>query len=403
MRNIAVERLDIPPVPEQPVEIVERKGIGHPDTICDGIMEEVSLALSHEYRKAFGFIPHYNVDKGLLIAGTADHRLGGGRIIKPMRFIFGDRATFEVNGKRVPVDEIAIKAAKQWLGRNLPHIDPERNFIFQAELRPGAPELVSIFQRTRGPLKANDTSAAVGYAPLSETEQLVLESERFLNSVSFKNAFPETGQDVKVMGYRVEQCLHLTVAMPLIDRFVLDEEFYFRRKAQAIEALKAYLDSIRHSTTCVHVYMNTLDSPSKGIEGMYLSVLGTSAEDGDSGQVGRGNRVNGVISMNRPTSAEAAAGKNPVSHVGKIYNVLSHKLAQRIYGEVPGLREVYLLLCSQIGLPIDQPQVAVAQLILEPGIRLESVKSKAEAIIDDELAAIERLVEDLTQGRYGLY
>ena len=66
---------------------------------------------------------------------------------------------------------------------------------------------------------------------------------------------------------------------------------------------------------------------------MYLTLLGTSAEQGDSGQVGRGNRVCGLISLNRPMSVEAAAGKNPVSHVGKIYNVLAHELAMRIYAE----------------------------------------------------------------------
>lgn len=403
MRNIWVERLAAPSVPEQPIEIVERKGTGHPDTICDGIMEHVSLALSREYRRTFGFIPHYNVDKGLLIAGVAEHRLGGGQILKPMRFIFGDRATFEIGGRHVPVQDIVIDAAKQWLRDNLPRVDPERHVVYEADLRPGAPELVSIFQPLRGLLKANDTSAAVGYAPLSETEQLVLETERFLNSATFKEAFPETGEDVKVMGFRVEQCLHLTVAMPLLDRYVFDEEFYFRRKAQIAEALEAHLDSLRSTITCDRIYLNTLDTPGKGVEGMYLSVLGTSAEDGDSGEVGRGNRVNGVISLNRPASAEAAAGKNPVSHPGKIYNLLSHKLAERIQKEVSGLREVYVWLCSQIGLPIDQPCVAAAQLILEPGLRLESVSGKVEAIIEDELGTIERLIEDLTAGRYAVY
>lgn len=403
MRNLRVERLKAPPVPEQPIEIVERKGIGHPDTICDGIMEEVSLALSHEYLGSFGFIPHYNVDKGLLIAGTAEHRLGGGQILKPMRFIFGDRATFEVGGTAVPVEEIAVEAAKGWLRRHLPNLDPEQHLVYQVELRPGAPELAGIFRPSQGPLKANDTSAAVGYAPLSETEQLVLEAERFLNSATFKKAFPETGQDVKVMGFRVEQRLHLTVAMPLLDRYVPAEEFYFRRKAEAAEALQAHLDALRRTITCVQIYVNTLDTPGKGVEGMYLSVLGTSAEDGDSGEVGRGNRANGVIPLHRPTSAEAAAGKNPAGHPGKIYNVLSHKLAGRIHGEVEGLREVYVWLCSQIGSPLDRPLVAAAQLILEPGVRLERVARKVEAIVEDELAALERLTEELIQGKYRLY
>lgn len=403
VRNISIERLHVTPLCEQAIEIVERKGIGHPDSICDGIMEHVSQVLAAEYRRRFGFIPHYNLDKGMLVAGAAEHKPGGGCILVPMRLILGDRATFDVGGEQVPVKEIAIKAAKEWFRANLPPIDPERDVIYQVELLPGAPELASIFQRTSGPLKANDTSAAVGYAPLTETERLVFEAEHFLNSAAFKREFPESGYDVKVMGFRVGQSLDVTVAMPLIDRYVTSEEFYLKRKKQIVEALQTHLDSLHDERTHVQISLNTLDAPGKGIEGMYLSVVGTSAEDGDSGEVGRGNRVNGVISLRRPASAEAAAGKNPVSHVGKIYNVLSHKLAQRIYGEVPGLREVYIWLGSQIGLPIDQPRIAAAQLILEPGVRLPPTAKRVERLIDDELANIAAFTEELVEGKYRIY
>lgn len=37
--------------------------------------------------------------------------------------------------------------------------------------------------------------------------------------------------------------------------------------------------------------------------GMYLTVLGTLAEDADSGEVGLGNQVNGLIPMNRPSGS----------------------------------------------------------------------------------------------------
>jgi S-adenosylmethionine synthetase len=88
---------------------------------------------------------------------------------------------------------------------------------------------------------------------------------------------------------------------------------------------------------------------------MYLSVLGTSADDADSGAVGRGNQVNGIIALHRPRGSEAAAGKNPVSHVGKIYSVLTHLLADQIYTQVSGVREVVVWLCSRIGDPVDRP------------------------------------------------
>jgi len=403
LQHIWVGRLETPALSEQPIEIVERKGIGHPDTICDGIMEEVSRSLSREYLYAFGFIPHYNVDKGLLIAGAAEHRLGGGRVLKPMRFIFGDRATFEVDGKRLPVEEIVVNAAKRWLSRNLPRIDLDRHMVYQVELREGAPELAGIFRKARGLLKANDTSAAVGYAPLTETERLVLEAERFLNSPPFKGMFPETGQDVKVMGFRVKRSIDLILAMPLLDRYVTGEAFYFRRKEEIVHALQVHIGPLLRDIVRVHISFNTLDLQGKGVEGMYLSVLGTSAEDGDSGEVGRGNRVNGVISLNRPVPAEAASGKNPISHPGKIYNVLSHKLAERIHQEVPGIREVYVWLCSQIGSPIDQPRIAAAQLVLDPDMRPNGISSEVKGIIQDELSTIGKLVEDLVAGKYRLY
>jgi S-adenosylmethionine synthetase len=134
--------------------------------------------------------------------------------------------------------------------------------------------------------------------------------------------------------------------------------------------------------------------------GMYLSVLGTSAEDADSGEVGRGNQVNGLIALNRPRGSEAAAGKNPVSHVGKIYNVLTHLLAARIHKAVPGLREVVVWLCSRIGEPVDRPQMASVQIHLEPGVTLANVADPIRQVVKEELERMPLFCQDLAQGRY---
>ena len=404
-RNILVERLHAAPVGEQEVEIVERKGLGHPDSVCDAIMEAVSRALVREYLDRFGVVLHHNLDKGMLVAGQAEHRLGGGRIIAPMRLIFGDRATTEMLGQSVPVPDIAVATAKEWLRQNLRFVDPERHVDYQVEIAPGSQALTEIFRSgpRQGLLGANDTSAAVGYAPLTETERLVLQTEGYLNSEAFKELFPESGTDVKIMGFRARHLLHLTVAMPLVDRFIASEEGYFRRKQLILEAIQTFADARREGLHEVRVYLNTLDRPGHGVAGMYLTVLGTSAEDGDSGQVGRGNRVNGVIALNRPASAEAAAGKNPVAHTGKIYNLLSHRIADEIYRGVPGLREVYVWLCSQIGQPIDRPKVASAQLVVERGVRFPPLARRAREIIDRELANIDQFVAELVAGDLGVH
>lgn len=396
MRSIFVEHLPNIPVGRQDVELVERKGVGHPDSICDAIMEAVSVALSQTYIEMCGRVLHHNIDKSLLVAGQTTPALGGGTVDAPMRLVFGDRATTEWDGQSIDVGDIATTTARRWLRDHLRFVDPERHILFQNEIKPGSPELVDIFDREV--LGANDTSAAVGYAPLTETERLVLTTERRLNDPAFKAEFPEAGEDVKVMGVRQGRELVLTVALAFVDRFIPDEKTYFDRKAAIQQRLQEELQAQLNDLDRVRVDINTLDEPGRGLGGMYLTVLGTSAEGADGGQVGRGNRVNGVISLNRPMGTEAAAGKNPVSHVGKIYTLLTHQMASRIYSSVEPVEEVYVWLCSQIGQPIDRPLIASAQVILEPGVGLPEVEADVRQIIDDELARINSFTERLARG-----
>jgi len=400
IQDILVERLSGPGVGEGKVEIVERKGLGHPDSICDAIMEEISLSLSREYIKRFGVILHHNIDKGLLVAGRVERSFGGGRVVEPMRLIFGDRATFQVGDKTIPVEEIAVNTAREWLKENLRFVDPEAHVVYQVEIRPTSLELQDIFLRGGEILGANDTSAAVGYAPLTDTERLVLESELYLNSREFKERFPETGEDVKIMGFRKDKELTLTVAMPFIDRYIEDETSYFEKKDRVYSAIKDFVLPKCRKLDKVHLHFNTLDRVDRGLNGIYLSVLGTSAEDADSGEVGRGNRVNGIIALNRPSAAEAAAGKNAVSHVGKIYNILTHKMAHTIYENVDGIKEVYVWLASQIGSPINRPVMVSAQVLPEPGAPFSTISRKIKEIIEKDLNEIDLFCNALLQGKY---
>ncbi len=396
---VVVEMFKGKSITEHRVEIVERKGTGHPDQMCDSIMEAISLALCREYLDRFGTILHHNIDKGLLAAGRVEKRFGGGRVVRPMELIIGDRATFRASGQEVPVGDIAVTAAKAWIRQNLRFVDPERHIRYRVALAPGSEELTDIFARSGAVRVANDTSAAVGYYPLSPTERAVLEMERVLNSKEFKIRFPQTGEDVKVMGARKGRELDLTVAMPLMARHVTSEQDYFATKAAILAEMRDIAGG-QSGFGRIALQYNTLDVTGRGLGGVYMSLLGTSAEDADSGQVGRGNRVNGLISMNRPMGTEAAAGKNPVSHVGKIYNVLAHKMAREIYQGIEGIKEVYVLLLSRIGAPIDQPQIATAQLLLEKGRRINEISAKVEAIFEREFADINSFCADLARGKY---
>ena len=397
MRKIVVNQLNQVPLAKQGIEIVERKGLGHPDFICDSIMNEISVALSKEYMKRFGQIVHHNIDKGLLVAGETQGRFSGGKVTKPMLLIFGDRATYEVEKERIDVDKVAIETAKDWFKTKLRFVDPDEHVKYQVEIKPGSAELTDIFSRKGEFLGANDTSAAVGYAPLTLTESLVLETERYLNSPDFKRKFPESGEDIKVMALRRNDHLELTVAMAFVDRFVKSEGDYFSKKKSVFEAMKAFVDS--KSSIKADLSFNTLDVEGRGLSGIYTTVTGTSAEEADSGEVGRGNRVNGIISLNRPSSSEAAAGKNPVSHVGKIYNLLSFRIADRIVKDVPGVEEAYVWLLSRIGIPIDQPAIASAQLVLSKTTRIEDVSSQTRDILDDEFANLGKFTKDLAEGK----
>jgi S-adenosylmethionine synthetase len=397
MDEIHIQEIIGPTAGESEVEIVERKGLGHPDTICDLVMERISQALYREYLRRCGRIMHYNCDKGLLVAGQVERCFGGGRVLEPMRLVIGDRATLV---KEFDVSQVAVETAKSWFRENLPEVDPERHLAFQVEFKGGSEELTGIFRDAGAMSMANDTSAAVGYAPLTETERLALDAESFLNAPKFKINYPESGRDVKIMAIRIGAQLNLTVAMPLLDKWVANEADYFRRKEAIrlalVSYLKSRLDRIRDAT----VSLNTLDRSGLGLSGIYLSVLGTSAEDADSGEVGRGNQVNGVIALNRPRGSEAAAGKNPVSHVGKIYNVLTHLLARQIHHEVSGVREVIVWLCSRIGDPVDRPQVASVQVKLEKGVYMTEVADPIRRIVIREFARLQSFCQALAEGKY---
>ena len=398
MRNVLVAELKQVALEEQPLEICERKGLGHPDSICDAVMNQVSIELSAEYLRRFDTILHHNLDKGLLAAGETQVNFGGGEVISPILIVYGDRATFDVGEERVPVNEIAIRSTKEWLKRNIRFIDPDVHVRYQSEIKPGAASLQDIFVRRGKFLGANDTSAAVGFAPMTETENLILNLERHLNSPAFKKEFPESGEDIKIMGLRRDRKLDLTVAMAFVDRFISGEEEYFRKKAEIVDAINEFIN-VNYEFDEVNVGLNILDAHGRGIGGLYLTVLGTSAEGGDSGQVGRGNNVIGVIPLNRPVSSEAAAGKNPVSHVGKIYNVLSYRIAEQVSKRVNGVKETYIWLLSNIGQPINEPKVVSAQVILEDGVELREISPEIEEVIAHEFDHLSEFCMDLAKGK----
>ncbi len=387
------------PARESVVEVVERKGIGHPDTICDGLAEALSRALSRRYVAAFGEIQHHNVDKALLRAGRSEPAFGGGRVTAPMDVYLAGRATPFGEGGEEALHEVALKSAQDWLEQNLHALDAREHVRVHPLLRPTSAALRGLFTRSSGDApRANDTSLGVGYAPASHLETLALSLSERLNRASHE-ARPAWGEDIKVMGARVVDRVDLAIACAIVDAHVRGVEDYIEQK-QAIEALARELTE-EAGLVPGRVSVNAADRPAES--DLYLTVTGTSAEAGDDGQAGRGNRANGLITPYRPMSLEAAAGKNPVSHVGKIYNVAAFEIADAVVRTLEPVTSARCLLVSRIGSPVAEPDLVHVALETIDGAVYGDLEEAIAAIVDPALRRLPARVRDFLDGVVALF
>jgi S-adenosylmethionine synthetase len=397
-RNIIVEKGDYTPVAQREVEIVERKGLGHPDSLIDGIMEEISRELSRAYIKEFGKILHHNVDKGQICGGGTQVDFGGGMFTKPIYILLSGRATEKANGKTFPVHHIAQEAAHKYLKHAVPNLNLEDDVEIESRISTGSSDLVDLFLRGPKIPLSNDTSFGTGFAPFTDLERVVLESEKLLNSPDYKKAHPEVGSDIKVMGAREKDRIRLTVACAFVSKHIPDVDTYVKRKDRVRDDLLKLAAKLTKKP--VEIFVNTADDVAN--KSVYITLTGTSAEMGDDGSVGRGNRVNGLITPMRPMTMEAAAGKNPVNHVGKIYSVMASEIAYSISKEHPDIEEVTLTLLSQIGKPIDQPKVASVSIIAKDS-DFERLKAMARREVDSRLENITDVTNKIVEGKSSMF
>ncbi|MFA5613088.1 MAG: methionine adenosyltransferase [Methanoculleus sp.] len=398
-RNISVERLDQIPIERQRVELVERKCLGHPDSLADGIAESISRALSRAYLEECGTVLHHNTDQGEVVAGESIPKFGGGRITKPIYFLISGRATKAFDGVNIPADAIAVEAARDYVRTILPTINMDRDIIVDCRMGAGSTDLCDVFQSSSGKIpRANDTSFGVGHAPFSEAESITKGVSAFIDE-KLRPRYPAIGQDCKIMCLRDGDTFTLTVAMAFVDSYCSGITEYIEQKRVLTEEITAVAK--RFTKRNVNVAINTADD--LNCASVFLTVSGTSAEMGDDGSVGRGNRANGLITPNRPMSMEATSGKNPVNHIGKIYNLLATRIAQDCVAGVDGIEEIYIRMLSQIGYPIDQPHVASAQILTKPGADIVSIKPDVEGIIDGWLEEITTVTEKVIRGELSTF
>jgi S-adenosylmethionine synthetase len=380
----------------QPVEIVERKGVGHPDTMCDALAEELSRNLCRFYLDNFGLVLHHNVDKALLWGGTSQTKFGGGKIIAPIEIFLAGRATSEYRGIKVPIDQLVEDSCRQWLKTNFHALDAERDVKLHSLIRPGSSDLVELYlrQEKTGIALANDTSCGVGYAPLSELELIALNVERTLNAADSKALHPEIGEDIKVMAVRDHENIELTVSCAFVDSFISDVDDYVNKKSLLAARVEKIVAGFTEREA--RVIINAADNISNG--SLYMTVTGTSAESGDDGEVGRGNRINGLITPYRPMNMEAAAGKNPVTHVGKLYNIVAQQIAYTVVRQLDDVDEAYCYLVSRIGSPIKEPMIVDIRVALAEGGSIDGMQETIDDIVHSKLDGMEQVGHNLING-----
>jgi len=397
--DLVIRRRDSASPGAQEVEVVERKGLGHPDTVCDAVAEQICVRLCRHYQERFGRILHHNVDKVLLVGGQSAASFGGGTVIEPIEIYLAGRVTREFRGSPIPADEIAVDACREWLKAHLRNLDVDRSVRIFPRLRPGSVELADVFARGGDLPRANDTACGVGFSPLTELERVVLEVERTLNDEETKRTHPEIGEDIKVMATRHGKTVDLTVGCAFVSRFVDDEHDYLRKKEIAGALV---VDAARRAAALdVRAIINPADDVAKGK--VFLTVTGTSAEAGDDGEAGRGNRSSGLITPYRPMTIESVAGKNPVSHVGKLYNLAARRIATSITDHVPDVPGVECVLVSEIGRVISDPRFVDVRLGIDRDDAGENVTKQVSDIVRFELDHLADLRWAILDGQVALY
>lgn len=402
--DLVVERGIAPP---SDLVIVERKGWGHPDTLADHLAERLSRVYAQYTLERFGAVLHHNFDKLGLLGGASEVRYGAGRMVAPVRVLVNGRATRSCGGETIPVDELIQHEVVAYVRERLPeldgHVSIELNVTSNSSpgaviTGDGSSERKRWFApasaddlRERKQLFANDTSLGTGWAPENRVESFVRTLVDHLSGPEgFRVDRPWCGSDVKVMAHALAEDLDVVLAVPQKCAHVGSRAAYLAN-AETVLAECERLAARDLPDVHTRFQLNARDIP-EGDE-LYLTYTGSSIESGDEGVVGRGNRVNGLITPLRPMNVEGANGKNPVYHVGKLYNVAAQRIARRLHEKTGAYAEVHLI--SATGRRLDRPWRIVVRLA-EDGDELAD--DKLRALLLKTLDAFPTLTEEIIFG-----
>jgi S-adenosylmethionine synthetase len=383
-------------------ETIERKGVGHPDTIADALAAKISLEYSkYTLNHCDDLILHHQVDKVMVIGGKTEVSFGKGRFIEPIKIIVAGRASNSYQGKKIPVDDIVKSAVKGYFGILFPMLKFSKDYIVLNNLTsyagPGTiasskGAIANMFtpknnREVRGyeRLVANDTSYCIAYSPYSKLEFAVLEIEKFLNSRNTKQKYPWLGSDIKIMAFRNQNIVSITSCIPQIAKYVKSLDAYKQNLDQIGKTIykkfSYYLPKYK-----VSISLNTKDDYEK--MNVYLTVTGSSLS-GDIGVTGRGNRSNGIITSNRPMSMEGTNGKNPRYYSGFVYAVLTKNLSNEIFKKTG--KENVVEIVSQNGGLLSEPW--------KVRIITKADKNTVLNVVENGLKNINFITDDFIKGK----
>ena len=394
---------------EKDFEIVERKGMGHPDTIADDLAEHLSRVYSKYTVEHYGTVLHHNFDKVGLMGGATKLKFGKHEIVSPIRVLINGRASFVFGNEAIPLKELLIESTKEFLAERLYGINPNCDLRIIYEVASGsspgsigeesnlrnnwfAPKSLNDLSELKN-LNCNDTSLGAAFFHKRIVEKCVWTIERELNSEEFHKKFPWIGTDIKIMGCRCADKLRFTMAIPQLSDWVSSINEYIANKEFLYSYIKKQLNSIAPQYD-IQVDINTRDHIGNSTD-LYLTATGSSVEMGDEGFVGRGNRMGGLITPFRPYTMEGICGKNPVYHTGKMYSVAAWEISKRIY---ENLREdVDVMLIGQSGHALSNPW----NIILS-GSRSDIDMDVVSKLSKEVLCNFNHITEKILAGEYQL-
>lgn len=392
-------------------EFVECKGSGHPDTLADELAEELSVAYSNYTLNNFGYILHHNFDKVGLLGGSSLVKFGEGILTSPIRILINGRVSTKFADTEISYMEIIRKVVTEFFKRKFPMINPKKDLEIHNNISTNSsPGKIYIENKKEGTRKywfeprgkqdlkelsflgSNDTSMGVGFSPLTKFEKTILGLEDSFRDKKFRTDKKWLGTDIKIMASKVENSIDITICIPQIANFVKSEKEY----EENLNIMKKYIESFVKKSfidASIKIYMNTRDDFET--EEIYLTAIGSSIESGDEGLVGRGNRINGLICQTKPYTMEGAAGKNPVYHIGKIYNIAAQQIAEKLSKEYKSYVEVYLI--SQSGRLLNDPWKTTIGIERKLSIK---EKESIENQVKEELEKIPQITNKILKKKF---